>query len=68
MDQPNLSATVDQEAITVEEMIRSARREVDQRLFVYPRLVAKKTMRQEKADYEIACMRAIVAKLEELRK
>ena len=68
MDQTNLSATVDQQAITVEEMIRCANREVEYRCRVYARLINGGKMRQEKADYEIACMRAIAAKLEELRK
>jgi hypothetical protein len=68
MEQPNLSATVDEKAITLEEMIRCANREVEYRRRVYARLLDAGKMRKEKADYEIACMRAIVAKLEELRR
>lgn len=50
-------------AYTSVDLIGCAEREVKMRERVYPRWVAKGRMTQEKADRELALMKAIVAKL-----
>ena len=50
-------------AVTIDAQIRCIEREITQRLHVYPRLVSKGTMTQEKADEEITIMRAVRATL-----
>jgi hypothetical protein len=50
---------------TIVELVACAEREVRFREFVYPRRIATKRMTPEKAEREIALMRAIV---EELRR
>lgn len=50
-------------AVTRDAQIRCIEREIQQRLHVYPRLVARATMTQEKADEEITIMRAVRATL-----
>lgn len=52
---------------TLDDMIACARKEVRQRLFVYPRRVALRKMTAHTADREIALMQAIVSTLEKLR-
>lgn len=47
-------------AITPDELVRAAERELSMRQRVYPRWVEAKRMSQAKADHEIACMTAIV--------
>ena len=47
----------------VAEMIKCAKREVAQRQKVYPRLVERGKMTQEKSDYEIKMMSLIQASL-----
>lgn len=49
---------------TIKDLITCAKREVGQRRRVYARLVTQGKMSQEKADWEIACMEAIVRRLE----
>jgi hypothetical protein len=47
--------------ITLADKLFCLKRELGYRRFVYPRQVASGTMKQEKADREIAVMEAIVA-------
>ena len=51
---------------TPAEKLACVQREIGQRLRVYPRLVESRRLTQEKADREIACMRAIEADLQKL--
>ncbi len=51
--------------IATDEMIASVKREIMFREKCYPRWVQDKKMSQAKADYEIACMRAILELLED---
>jgi len=44
---------------TLEQRLKCVEREIALRANVYPGKVARKTMRQAEADYEIACMQAI---------
>jgi hypothetical protein len=48
---------------TPRQLAEAAEREVRFRLRAYPRFVAERRMLQAKADYEIAAMRAIAARL-----
>lgn len=50
-------------AITTEDMLACAKREVRQRQHVYPRLVELGTMTQAQADRETRTMQAIANKL-----
>lgn len=50
-------------AFTADELARCAEREVRQRSVVYPRLVAKGSMRNWAADREIAMMLEIAQRL-----
>ena len=52
--------------MTLEQQIAAAARELAMRERVYPRFVAAKRMTQDKADHEIAAMRAIVETLRAL--
>jgi hypothetical protein len=49
--------------ITLEDMRKSAKRELDYRKYVYMKLAAQGKMEQNKADHEIACMQAILDNL-----
>lgn len=51
---------------TLKKMIECAKREVEQRKKVYPRLVAIGKMKQEKADYEIKTMALIQLSLQKI--
>ena len=53
--------------ITIEQQIASVQREIGMRERVYPAWVRNKKMSQEKADYEIEAMRAVLVSLEALR-
>jgi len=44
----------------------AVQREIKQRERVYPRLVAKGTMSQAKADHELAAMRAVLVTVEQV--
>jgi hypothetical protein len=46
--------------ITPEQKLACARRELGLREHVYPKRVKSRAMSQEKADFELAVMRAIV--------
>lgn len=59
-----MSDLFDSRAVTLTEQIAAAKREVGQRLRVYPRLVDAGKMTRQKADAETAAMEAIVATLE----
>jgi hypothetical protein len=52
--------------MTIKEQLDCAKRELSMRERVYPRLVSQEKMSKEKADHEIACMKAIVATLKPL--
>jgi hypothetical protein len=52
-------------AITDEELLKSAQRELALRRRVYPKWVAREKMTQEDAAHEICCMEAIVKILDE---
>ena len=49
--------------ITIEDMIKCVEGEIGMRQIVYPKWVAVKKMSQEKADFEIKCMMAILDQL-----
>lgn len=49
--------------ISQQQMIDCVTREIGMRERVYPRWVADKKMKQEKADHEIAAMKAVLATL-----
>jgi len=49
---------------TLGEQIASVTREITMRELVYPKRVAAGKMKQEKADHEIACMKAVRALLQ----
>jgi hypothetical protein len=53
--------------VTISEQIRCAQRELSLRERVYPRWVSDRRMTQDKADREIAGMRAVIATLEHVR-
>lgn len=53
--------------ITLADELRAAIRELHMRQSVYPRWVAGNKMKQSTADHEIACMSAIVERLEAIR-
>lgn len=46
--------------MTLEQQIAAVQREIGMRERVYPGWVAKKKMSQEKADHEIAAMKAVL--------
>jgi hypothetical protein len=52
--------------ITLDEQIICVKREIGMRQRVYPRWVASGKMKQDKADYEIATMEAVLKTLAEL--
>ena len=49
--------------ITFDDMIKCVEREIGMRQRVYPKWVVAKKMSQEKADFEIKCMMAILDQL-----
>lgn len=61
-----MSDLFDARPVTLPEQIAAAKREVSQRLRVYPRLVLAGKMSLKKADAETEAMKAIVATLEAL--
>lgn len=52
--------------ITLEQQIKSVRREIAMRERVYPAWVRGGKMKQENADYEIEAMKSVAATLETL--
>lgn len=56
----------DRRPVPLHVQIDAAKRELDLRRKVYPRLVAKGSLRQSSADEEIAAMTAIIETLETL--
>jgi hypothetical protein len=55
-------------AVSIEDQVACAERELKMRERVYPRWVGEGRMSQDKADKEIAAMRAIIATLQALPK
>lgn len=53
-------------AIPIDKQVACLVRELKMRASVYPRWVAAQRITQEKADYEIECMRAALATLREI--
>ncbi len=53
---------------TFQQQIECVRREIGMRERVYPNWVANKKLKQEKADYEIACMKAVLGTLTSLNR
>lgn len=51
---------------TLAQQVECVRREIDMRLLMYRRWVVQRKMPAEKADYEIACMRAVLATMQGL--
>lgn len=51
---------------TTQQQIECVRREIAMRERVYPNWIAAKKLKQEKADYEIACMKSVLATLLDL--
>jgi hypothetical protein len=54
------------EEISIEALIKCARRELAYRKRVYPRLVDQERMSQAKMDHELSCMEGIVGILDKL--
>ena len=54
--------------IDLEHQIKCVDRELKQRARVYPRLVAKGSMTQQQAEYEVEAMKAVRATLEDAAK
>ena len=52
---------------TLDEQIACVSREIGMREHVYPRWVQAKKMSQNKADYELECMRVVLLTLKKLR-
>lgn len=52
--------------IDIAAQIRCVEREIAQRKRVYARLLAEGKMKQEKADYEVSAMEAVLATLQTL--
>lgn len=53
--------------VTLEQQIASVQREVRLREENYPKFVAEHRMRQDKADHEIAAMRAVLTTLKSIK-
>jgi hypothetical protein len=51
---------------SMDDLIKCAIREAGLRKRVYPKWIEQNRMTQEKADWEIECMEAIVQKLKEI--
>jgi hypothetical protein len=49
------------EFIELDDMVGCVKREVQKRLAVYPKLIAAGKLSQQKADFEIATMRRVLA-------
>jgi hypothetical protein len=49
--------------VSLELQIKAVEREIGMRLSVYPKWVEKRKMSQEKADFEIEAMRAVLETL-----
>jgi len=52
--------------ISIEDQIAAVRREIAMRERVYDSWVRSGKMKRGKADYEIACMKAVLATLQEI--
>lgn len=55
-------------AVTIDDQIACAEREIAFREKVYPRLVGEHRMPQRRAQHEIMCMKAILENLHALKK
>lgn len=53
---------------TFKQQIECVEREIAMRERVYPNWVAQGKLRQEKANYQIGCMRAVLRSLESLNR
>lgn len=53
---------------TFKQQIECVEREISMRQRVYPNWVGNRKMKQEKADYEIACMRSVLYTLQSLNR
>ena len=53
---------------TLQQQIECVKREISMRKRVYPNWIGAKKLKQEKADYEIACMESVLLTLENLNK
>ena len=53
---------------TYKQQIECVEREISMRQRVYPNWVAAKKLKQEKADYELACMRSVLHTLKTLNR
>lgn len=58
----------EEQNFTLPQQIESVRREIGMRERVYPNWVDAKKLKPEKADYEIACMRAVLRTLTTLNR
>ena len=47
-------------AVSIDDQIRCVEREIEWRLHVYPRLIARGRMTQERANREVVKMRAVL--------
>ena len=63
-----MSGLFDNEPVTLAEQIACVKRELGYRWSVYKRRVADGKMKQEKMDYEIRVMGAVLATLEDLQR
>lgn len=62
-----MSALFETTPISLDAQIASVEREIGLRLQNYPVFVQQHRMRQDKADHEIAAMRAVLATLKKLK-
>jgi hypothetical protein len=53
-------------AVSIEEQIASVEREIRMRESAYPRWIEQRRMTAKTAEYEIACMRAVLATLQQI--
>ena len=53
--------------MSLDEQIAAVEREIRYREWVYPKWVEKKRMKQEKAEHELAAMRAVLETLKGLK-
>ena len=58
--------TIATDSFTATDKLQAVRREIEQRVRVYPRLVLAGSMTQKYSDFQIDVMRAIAADYEQL--
>lgn len=62
-----MSDLFDNERLPIDLQIQCVQREISLRERVYPRFVERRTMTQERADYELKAMRDVLATLKSIK-